>query len=160
MATTKQHLPATAAPKIEDARVAILSAEWNAHINDAMTQSALAYFKQQGVDTRVMHVPGAIELTFGASQLIETSLFDAVIVFGTVIRGGTPHFDYVCQSVTQGITALNADCDTPVIFGVLTVDNEKDATDRVDGTVGDKGRECAEAAVKMIAFRRAAQDLE
>lgn len=86
--------------------------------------------------------------------MIEASLFDAVIVFGTVIRGGTPHFDYVCQSVTQGITALNADCDIPVIFGVLTVNDEKDAIERIDGTVGDKGAECAEAALKMIYFKR------
>ncbi len=145
-----QHLPQTAAPKIEDARVAILAAEWNGHINEQMVAQAQAYFDANGVEYETFHVPGAIELTFGASQLIEASAYDAVIVFGTVIRGGTPHFDYVCMSVTQGITALNADCDTPVIFGVLTVDKEQDALDRID-----KGRECAEAAVKMIAFKRA-----
>ncbi len=143
------HLPQTEAPKVEDARVAILSAEWNSHINEAMVAQASKYFDENGVEYEVYHVPGAIELTFGASQLIESSQFDAVIVFGTVIRGGTPHFDYVCMSVTQGITALNADCDIPVIFGVLTVDKEQDALDRID-----KGRECAEAAVKMIAFKR------
>ena len=86
-------------------------------------------------------------------------MFDAVIVLGTVIRGGTPHFDYVCQSVTQGVTALNADCDIPVIFGVLTVDNEQDALDRAGGPVGDKGKECAEAALKMIAFKRSVMEL-
>lgn len=164
MATAKQHLPLTKAPRIEDARIAIVSAEWNAHINDMMTKSALAKFQSLGVDIRndvnVFHVPGAVELTFAASQLIEASLFDAVIVFGTVIRGGTPHFDYVCQSVTQGITNLNADVDTPVIFGVLTVDKEEDALCRADGTVGDKGAECAECAMKMIAFHREVLDLE
>ncbi len=163
MATTKQNLPESQAPDVQDARVAIIAAEWNAHINDAMAASALKVLEEHGLDpeqdVEVLRVPGAVELTFGASQVIESSLFDAVIVFGTVIRGGTPHFDYVCQSVTQGITALNADCDIPVIFGVLTVDNEKDATDRVDGTVGDKGAECAEAALKMIAFKRHVQEL-
>lgn len=148
---------------MEDARVAIVTAEWNSHINEAMAASAIKVLEAHGLDpeddVEVLRVPGAVELTFGASQVIEASLFDAVIVFGTVIRGGTPHFDYVCQSVTQGITALNADCDTPVIFGVLTVDNEKDAIDRIDGTVGDKGAECAEAALKMIAFKRHVQEL-
>ena len=163
MATTKQHLPKTKAPKVENVRVAILAAEWNARINDSMTASAIATLKKAGLDEKedinVFHVPGAVELTFGASQLIESSLYDAVIVFGTVIRGGTPHFDYVCQSVTQGITALNADCDTPVIFGVLTVDKEEDAVARIDGSVGDKGAECAEAALKMVAFKRTVMDL-
>lgn len=155
-----QHVPASKAPKIEDARVAIVMAEWNEHINQRMADSALARLKQAKVDTDLFKVPGAFELTYAASQMIETSLFDAVIVFGTVIRGGTPHFEYVCQSVTQGITQLNADVDTPVIFGVLTVDCEQDALDRAGGSVGDKGAECAEAALKMIAFRRMAGTLE
>lgn len=162
MATTKSHLPQSQAPAVADCRIAIIAAEWNAHINDSMTRSAVETLKAHGVeddDITVLHVPGAVELTFGASQVIEASLFDAVIVFGTVIRGGTPHFDYVCQSVTQGITGLNADCDIPVIFGVLTVDNEKDALDRVNGTVGDKGAECAEAALKMVAFKRQVQEM-
>ena len=83
-----------------------------------------------------------------------------MIVFGCVVRGDTPHFDYVCQSVTQGVTALNADCDTPVIFGVLTVENQQQAVDRIKGgSVGDKGAEAAEAALKMIDFRRQVQEL-
>ena len=97
-------------------------------------------------------------MTFAASQLIETSLYDAVIVLGCVVRGGTPHFDYVCQSVTQGVTALNADCDTPVIFGVLTVDCEQDALDRAGGSMGNKGTEAAETAIKMVAFKRLVAD--
>ncbi len=159
MSTSKQHQPQSGAPRIDDARVAIVAAEWNAHINDAMARAAAEVLKAHGAEYDTFHVPGAVELTFAASQLIEASVFDAVIVFGTVIRGGTPHFDYVCQSVTQGITSLNADSDTPVIFGVLTVDKEKDAIERVDGTVGDKGSECAEAALKMIEFKRAAMSL-
>ena len=94
-------------------------------------------------------MPGTVELTFGASALIEESLFDAVIVFGCVVRGDTPHFDYVCQSVTQGVTSLNADCDIPVIFGVLTVNNEQQALDRAGGCLGNKGAEAAVAAIKM-----------
>lgn len=154
--------PCSALPKVENIRVAIVSAEWNGHITSRLTDGALDVFARQGVpggDVDVFHVPGAVELTFAASQLIEASLYDAVIVFGCVIRGGTPHFDYVCQSVTQGITSLNADCDTPVIFGVLTVDNEQDALDRAGGSLGNKGSEAAEATIKMIDFTRRVKEM-
>ena len=147
--------PKTALPKVDDMRVAIVAAEWNSPLTDALTQGALDVFKAEGFakdQVDVFHVPGTVELTFAASQLIEASLYDAIIVFGCVIRGGTPHFDYVCQSVTQGITSLNADCDIPVIFGVLTVDNEQDALDRAGGKLGNKGSEAAEAAIKMFDF--------
>ena len=98
-------------------------------------------------------------LTYAASQLIETGLFDAVIVFGCVIKGDTPHFDYVCQSVTQGIAMLNSDCDIPVIFGVLTVNDEKQALDRCGGICGDKGAEAAETAIRMHDFTVKVRDL-
>ena len=147
--------PSGKLPEVKGMRVAIVQAEWNGHITGALTKGALDVFKAQGFpdgDVQVFTVPGAVELTFAASQLIESSAFDAVIVFGCVIRGGTPHFDYVCQSVTQGITSLNADCDIPVIFGVLTVDCEQDALDRAGGKLGNKGSEAAEAAIKMFDF--------
>lgn len=149
-------------PKVDNMRVAIVAAEWNGHITSRLTQGAMEVFKAEGfADDQVdcYTVPGAVELTFAASQLIESSLYDAVIVFGCVIRGGTPHFDYVCQSVTQGVTALNADCDIPVIFGVLTVDNEQDALDRAGGPLGNKGAEAAEAAIKMHAFAQHVKSL-
>ena len=154
--------PAGALPKVENMRVAIVAAEWNGHITGALTDGALEVFSREGFgadDVDVFHVPGAVELTYAASQLIEASLYDAIIVFGCVIRGGTPHFDYVCQSVTQGITALNADCDVPVIFGVLTVDCEQDALDRAGGSLGNKGAAAAEAAIKMAHFTRLVKDM-
>lgn len=156
MSTQNPHsAPRTALPHSSSCRVAIVAAEWNGHITSALTDGALEVFRREGYaneDIDVYNVPGTVELTFAASQLIEASLYDAVIVFGCVIRGGTPHFDYVCDSVTQGVTALNADCDIPVIFGVLTVDNEQDALDRAGGRLGNKGSEAAEAAIKMIDF--------
>jgi 6,7-dimethyl-8-ribityllumazine synthase len=157
-----QNTPKEALPKVKDLRVAIVRAQWNGHITSALVDGALAVFNEAGLkkgDVDVFDVPGTVELTFAASQLIEASLYDAVIVFGCVIRGGTPHFDYVCQSVTQGITYLNSDCDIPVIFGVLTVDNEQDALDRVGGPCGHKGREAAEAAIKMCDFVRTVKNL-
>ena len=150
-------IPQSPVPHVEGARVAIVAAEWNGHITGRLADSAVATLKSHGVgddDCQLFTVPGAVELTYGASQVIESSMFDAVIVIGCVLRGGTPHFDYVCQSVTQGVTALNADCDIPVIFCVLTVDTEQQALDRCGGPAGDKGAEAAEAALKMIAFRR------
>lgn len=156
-------VPVTPLPSAPDIKVAIVKALWNGHITGALTQSALSTFKAQGIpheNIDVFEVPGAVELTFAASQLIETSMYDAVIVFGCVVRGGTPHFDYVCQSVTQGITALNADCDTPVIFGVLTVDTEQDALDRCGGLMGDKGAEAAEAAIRMYDFVQRVRNME
>ena len=155
--------PVAPLPSAADIKVAIVKALWNGHITGALTESALATFKTQGIsddNIDVFEVPGAVELTFAASQLIETSMYDAVIVFGCVVRGGTPHFDYVCQSVTQGITALNADCDTPVIFGVLTVDTEQDALDRCGGPAGDKGAEAAEAAIRMYDFVQRVRNME
>lgn len=154
--------PAGPLPKVKDKRVAIVATEWNSEVTDRLVTSALSVFSREGFpdsDVNVFRVPGAVELTFAASQLIETGYYDVIIVFGCVIRGGTPHFDYVCQSVTQGITNLNADCDIPVIFGVLTVDNLADALDRAGGSVGDKGAEAAEAAIKMCHFVCTVQDL-
>ena len=145
-----------------DVRIAIIQAEWNGHITKELTRGCIEQLGRHGVDDSfvdVFYVPGAVELTFAASQLIETGAFDAVVCFGCVIRGGTPHFDYVCQSVTQGITHLNAECDVPVIFGVLTVDNEQQAHERIGGIHGHKGIEAADTALKMIRFVRLAKEI-
>jgi len=153
-----QHVPTALPPKVDNLSLAIVTTQWNSHITDALAAGATARLRNLGYDPAEcmmrFEVPGAIELTFAASQLIETSRFDAIIVIGCVIRGDTPHFDYVCQSVTQGVTSLNADVDTPVIFGVLTVNNEQQATERLD-----KGAEFVDTAIKMVSFRRAAADL-
>lgn len=148
-----QHIPSTEPPRgLDPLRIGIVAAEWNAHIIDPMIDGALKRLAELGYGddaAEVFRVPGTIELTFGASQLIEASAYDVIVVYGVVIRGDTPHFDYVCQSVTQGITSLNADCDIPVIFGVLTVENEQQAVERIG-----KGAECIDAALKMVNFAR------
>ena len=139
------YTPATKADlDVTDVRIAVVAAEWNSHITGALSDGAVATLKERGLkddQIEVFSVPGTVELTYAASQLIEASRFDAVIIIGCVIKGDTPHFDYVCQSVTQGMTALNADCDTPVIFGVLTVLDEQQALDRAGGRLGNKGSE-------------------
>ncbi len=149
--------PSIPLPQVKNARIGIVVATWNSEFTYALRDGAIAVLREQGFSDEsydVYYVPGAVELTFAASHLIESSQYDAIIVFGCVIRGDTPHFDYVCQSVTQGVTQLNADCDTPVIFGLLTVENEAQAYERIGGPHGHKGREAAEAAIHMIDFGR------
>ncbi|MCM1522745.1 MAG: 6,7-dimethyl-8-ribityllumazine synthase [Muribaculaceae bacterium] len=147
---------------VSDIRIAIVTAEWNSHITSKLRDGATATLKERGLKKNqvdLYQVPGTVELTFAASQLIESEAYDAIIIIGVVIKGDTPHFDYVCQSVTQGMTALNADCDTPVIFGVLTVLDEQQALDRAGGAVGNKGSEAADTALKMVQFKRITSQL-
>ena len=150
--------PQTEAPSLTDARVAVIRAEWNNHITSKLANDAIATLQQNGLngsDIDIYTVPGTVELTYAAAKVMEkTERLDAVIVFGVVIRGDTPHFDYVCESVTQGVTRLNAEGRVPVIFGVLTVDTEQQALDRIGGPAGNKGIEAAQTALKMIAFAR------
>ena len=156
------YAPASPFAKARDMRVAVVRTLWNSHITEPLMAGALEEFKRQGIsdeDVDTFEVPGAVELTFAASKLIDSGLYNAVVVLGCVIRGGTPHFDYVCQSVTQGITHLNSECDIPVIFGVLTVDCEQDALDRAGGLLGNKGTEAAQAALLMYDFNDKVENL-
>lgn len=139
-------------------RVAIVNTEWNDKIIGELTSGALRILEQHhAVITGVHTVPGAFELPFACRQLATAPvrhLPEAIIAFGAVIRGGTPHFDYVCKAVTEGITQLNVTMQVPVIFGVLTLDTELQAWERLGGVHGHKGEEAAVAALKMIAFSR------
>lgn len=136
-------------------KFAIVVSEWNSNITGALCEGAVNTLLQYGVnesDIIVKTVPGSFELTFGAAKFMKQGKVDAVIVLGSVVRGDTPHFDYVCQGVTQGIAQLNTIGDIPVIFGVLTTDNMEQAEERAGGKLGNKGSECAETAIKMINF--------
>ena len=99
-------------------------------------------------------MPGSFELTLGAQFLAEYDDLDGVICLGCIIRGETPHFTYICQSVTQGITQLNLDYNIPFIFGVLTTEDHQQAIERAGGKHGNKGVEAAVAAIKMAALQR------
>lgn len=130
----------------------ILSTDWNREIVDALAKGARETLSEAGVPEEnivSMRVPGAVELTHGAAYAIRRYKPSAVITLGCVIRGDTPHFDYVCQSVTQGVTMLNATGDVPVIFGVLTVNDITQAQERAGGALGNKGAEAAVAAISM-----------
>jgi 6,7-dimethyl-8-ribityllumazine synthase len=155
MATTLSSFDFDNVPDASKMRVGIVAAEWNSFITNNLLSGAYEILRKYGVaenNIQIFKVPGSFELTFGAQQLIKYGDVDAVIVLGCVIRGGTPHFDYVCSSVTQGITELNSIQDIPVIFGVLTTDNLEQAQERAGGKLGNKGEESAISAIKMIDF--------
>ena len=143
-------------PLIKDAFVVIVKTEWNAHIIHKLETGAKKILKQQGIACKVLTVPGAFEIPFTVKSHYAycDKMPDAYITLGTVIRGDTPHFDYVCKAITDGILQLNLSLDVPVIFGVLTVDNEQQALDRTGGKHGNKGEEAAITAIKMIALNR------
>ncbi len=133
----------------EGMRVGIVLAEWNPEVTQSLYKAAKETLEKYGAKVLTIKVPGTVELTFGAKHFIQNSNVNAVIVIGCVIQGETRHFDYVCNSITEGITALNLKYDIPVIFGVLTTNNQQQAIDRAGGKYGNKGIECAIAAIKM-----------
>jgi 6,7-dimethyl-8-ribityllumazine synthase len=122
-----------------------------------MLKGAVSRLKLHGTDDEniiVKHVPGSFELTLGAQLLAEYDDLDAVICLGCVIQGETPHFTYICQGVTQGITQLNMEYNIPFIFGVLTTETDQQAADRAGGKHGNKGDEAAITAIKMASLQR------
>ena len=144
-------------PSGKDKIIGIVVSEWNSPITDSLLKGAVDTLISAGVkenDIIIEYVPGSVELTFGAKTLIEGTLSHAVIALGCVIQGETAHFDYVCDSVTQGLTTLNIEYDTPVIFGVLTTNDQEQAEARAGGSHGNKGKDCAITALKMIAMQQ------
>lgn len=143
-------------PSGKDKKIGIVVSEWNLPITESLLKGSIDTLIAAGVakdDIIVEYVPGSVELTFGAKVLVEETLAHAVIMLGCVIQGDTRHFDYVCDSVTQGVTTLNIQYPTPVIFGVLTTENLEQAEARAGGSHGNKGEDCAIAALKMIALQ-------
>ncbi len=137
-------------------RFAIVVAEWNDEITEPLYEGAYNALRKLGVKkTGIIrkNVPGTFELTLGALWMAEEKSIDAVICIGCVIQGDTPHFDYICQSVSYGITEVNLKTRKPVIFGVLTTLNKNQALERAGGKLGNKGEEAAVTAVKMLEFK-------
>ena len=131
----------------------IVVAEWNDQVTEALYSGAYQTLLGAGVDRdRIerMNVPGTFELSLGGQWVAERADIDAVICLGCVIQGETRHFDFICDAVANGITNLNLKFNKPVIFGVLTTDNMKQALDRAGGKHGNKGDEAAATAIKML----------
>lgn len=140
---------------VQKQRFALIVSDWNSVITHALLDGAFDALVENGAEKQnidIFHVPGTFELTYAAKRLMNKD-YSAIIVMGCVIQGETPHFDYVCQGVTQGITQLNLEGSTPVIFSVLTTDTMKQATDRSGGIHGNKGTEGAITAIKMVELK-------
>lgn len=150
--TNGAELPIPVIKDRDNFRCAIFTATWNPDITHALRDGARITLISAGAaadNIKLYDVPGTIELVNAAAFAIEHRHFDAVIIIGCVIRGDTPHFDYVCMHTAQGAAILNAKGRTPVIFGVLTVDDLQQAVDRAGGRLGNKGSEAAVAAIEM-----------
>ena len=133
----------------------IVVSEWNSEITGALLDGCVSTLEKHGAIPENIHVktvPGSFELIYGAHQMTLNDGFDAVIILGCVIRVETPHFDYICEGVTAGIARLNATSQTPIVYGLLTCNDEQQAKDRSGGRLGNKGDECAVVAIKMAKF--------
>lgn len=150
--TEDQTLPI---PDASEMRFGVIVTEWNNHITDKLLEGTIDEFKSNGVvesNITVKRVPGSFELVYAAAQLAKFGHVNGIVILGCVIRGDTPHFDYICQGVTQGITDLNVKGDIPIIFGLLTVNNQAQAEERAGGRFGNKGKEFALTAIKMVDY--------
>jgi 6,7-dimethyl-8-ribityllumazine synthase len=144
-------------PNAKDFRFGIVVSEWNDHITSGLYSGAEMALLDCGTSAQNIirwDVPGSFELIYGAKKMIETQNVDCVITIGCVIKGETMHFEFVCEGVTQGIKDLNVHGDVPVIFCLLTDNNEQQSIDRSGGIHGNKGTEAAIAAIKMAALRK------
>jgi len=144
-------------PDASDMRFGVLVSEWNGEVTFAMRDAAVATLLKHGAkeDNIVKFcVPGSFELTAGAQMMANNCDLDAIICIGCVIRGETPHFDYICQGVSMGLTQIAINHEIPVIFGVLTVNDLQQALDRAGGKHGNKGVEAAATAIKMVALQQ------
>jgi 6,7-dimethyl-8-ribityllumazine synthase len=159
----------TQAPKFKpqdvpkDARVGIVAARFNAEIVEELLAGCLRRLKEMGVEDScitVEHVPGAFELPLAAKAMARTYHYSAVICLGCVIRGDTPHFDYVAGECARGIAEVGLSEIIPVIFGVLTTNTEQQARDRIGGSHGHAGERAAEAALEMIVLMRRVRNSE
>lgn len=143
----------------KDACVVIIRTEWNAGTVDKLEEGCKKVLLENKVQHCTITVPGAFEIPFGIKSYWDAHKYKddkpcVFIALGCVLRGDTPHFDYVCKAVTDGIQQLNLSLPVPTIFGVLTVDTQQQIDERLGGQHGHKGQEAAVSALKMIAFGR------
>ena len=142
---------------IRDARIALLVSRFNGFIVDSLLSGALDTLKRHGADAhdlQIIKVPGAFEMPLAAQRLAASKRFDALIALGAVIRGGTPHFEYVAGECIKGLAAVSMKYDIPVALGVLTVDTIEQAIERAGTKAGNKGAEAALSAIEMISLLR------
>ena len=147
--------PTMAIEGADGLRAAVVASSWHTEVMDGLLAGAVTTLAEAGIEAEVVRVAGSFELPVVAAQLARTH--DLVVALGVIIRGGTPHFDYVCQAATDGLSRVALDSGTPVGFGLLTCDDDQQALDRagLPGSTEDKGREAAEAALATaVTLRR------
>ncbi|AWU39473.1 bifunctional riboflavin synthase subunit beta [Blattabacterium punctulatus CPU2] len=137
-------------------KFAIIVAKWNPDVTKKLYKGAYETLIQSGIlkeEIKTWEVPGSYELIYSAKKIAFCYNFDSIIVIGSLIKGETHHFDYLCQAISQGIKDINIKYDVPVIFCVLTDKNKKQSFDRSGGKIGNKGIECAKTALYMAFFK-------
>ncbi len=142
---------------LRDARFALLVSRFNAFVVESLLEGAIDALRRHGIEDEDMHVvrvPGAWEMPLAARRLARSGRYDAIVALGAVIRGGTPHFDYVAGECTKGLAGVSMDEDVPVAFGVLTVDTIEQAIERAGTKAGNKGAEAALSALEMVSLLR------
>ena len=142
----------TVGDMLQDVRFAIVASETNAEVTDALVAGALATFEQQGIApdaVRIVRVAGAFELPMTAAKMVRHHIVDGVVCLGAIVRGETPHFEYLANAVADGIQSVAIESGVPVTFGVLTCDTIEQARARSGGPKGNKGSEAALAAIEL-----------
>lgn len=136
-------------------KYALLVSRWNSFVVEHLKEGAIDTLRRQGVaddDIEVVYAPGAFEFPLAAQKLAESKKYDAIIALGAVIRGGTPHFDYVAGECTKGLAQVSLNAGIPITFGVLTVDSIEQAIERSGTKAGNKGAEAAHTALEMVSL--------
>jgi 6,7-dimethyl-8-ribityllumazine synthase len=143
--------------KQESIRLALVVSEFNSYFTEKLLTGAIETLKSKGIDDKnykVVKVPGAFEIPLISKKLAESGKYDAIIALGAVIRGDTYHYELVCDQVAAGVLKVSLDSGVPVIFGVITTENEMQAEDRAGGKEGNKGSDAVLAAIKMLNVMR------
>ena len=144
--------------ELDKVKITVVASRYNNFVVERLLEACLNTLKKAGLkdqDITIVHVPGAFEIPSTVQHVIKHTPCDAVITLGAVIRGETPHFDYICSECTRGLGEISITNDIPVIYGVLTVENTKQAMDRAGDEESNKGAEAAQAAIEMINIFRA-----
>lgn len=139
--------------QVRGARFALLVGRFNSFVVESLVAGAVDCLKRHGADEQdltIVRVPGAFEMPLVAKKLAASKKYDAIVALGAVIRGGTPHFEYVAGECTKGLASVGMEFDIPVAFGVLTVDNIEQAIERAGTKAGNKGVEAAMSAIEMV----------
>ena len=148
-----QYRPEEGSFEVNTSRIAVIVARWNSEVTDGLLEGAISAIGRHGISgeaVEVYRVPGAFELPLASQRAARTGRFDAVISLGCVIRGDTPHFDYVCSETTRGIGEVSLNYNLPVAFGLLTTDDLQQSIERSSNNAENKGEEAALTVLEMI----------